>query len=66
MIVAIKQMSAGNETVGEMWNETKVFDENTPVGEVMSWATENLEGPSRKNVILTRSHNAEKANTEDS
>jgi hypothetical protein len=37
-IVAIKDMSAGNETVGEAWQETKVFSESTPVGEIVAWA----------------------------
>lgn len=34
-IVAIKDMSAGNESVGEMWQETKIFDENDPISKVM-------------------------------
>ena len=28
-VVAIKDMSTGNETVGEMWQETKIFDGST-------------------------------------
>lgn len=38
-IVVIRDMSAGNESVGEMWQETKIFDDTTPVGEVMDWGT---------------------------
>lgn len=37
-IVAIKDMSAGNETVGEVWQETKIFDATTPVIEIVRWA----------------------------
>jgi len=47
-IVAIKEMSTGNETVGDMWKETKIFDESSTVKEVIEWATYP-----RKNVILT-------------
>lgn len=37
-VVAILNMSAGNESVGEMWQETKVFDSKTSLFEVMCWA----------------------------
>lgn len=47
-IVAIKDMSAGNAEVGEMWQETKIFDGSTPVEEILAWA----ETP-RKKVTLT-------------
>lgn len=49
-IVAIKEMSDGNEAVGEMWKETKIFEGNTTLEEAMRWlgiATRN------KNLILT-------------
>jgi len=36
-IVAIKDMSAGNETVGEAWQETKIFDSNDSILQVMHW-----------------------------
>ena len=29
--------SAGNDTVGEMWRETKIFDADTTLGEMMNW-----------------------------
>jgi hypothetical protein len=38
-IVAILHRSAGNESVGDMWRETKVFDEITPLADVFKWAT---------------------------
>lgn len=37
-IVAIRDMSAGNESIGEMWQETKIFDGSTPVIEIVKWA----------------------------
>jgi len=46
-IIAIKDMSAGNESVGEMWQEAKIFDGEEPIKNVMQWVG------SRKNVILT-------------
>ena len=36
-IVAIKDMSAGNDTVGEAWQETKIFDSNDSILQVMRW-----------------------------
>ncbi len=36
-IVAIKERSAGNESVGDMWLETKSFDKSTPVSEIVEW-----------------------------
>jgi len=37
-IVAILFRSDGNEGVGEMWRETKVFEDTTPILEIMQWA----------------------------
>lgn len=42
-IVAIKEKSAGNDTVGSMWLETKTFDEDTPIKEIVKWG-ENSDG----------------------
>ena len=38
-VVAILFRSTGNESVGEMWRETKVFDDMTSVGEILKWAS---------------------------
>ena len=46
-IVAIKDMSAGNDTIGEVWKETKIFEENRTVLDVMLWVG------AHKSVILT-------------
>ncbi len=40
MIVATIEMSAGNESVGEMWEETKIFSIKSSLEEVMVWANE--------------------------
>ena len=37
-IIAILDRSAGNETVGEMWQETRSFDENVKLIDVLTWA----------------------------
>lgn len=36
-IIAIKHCSVGNESVGEMWKETQIFDEKATVLDVMKW-----------------------------
>ena len=41
-------MSAGNDSVGEMWNETKIFHHTDSLLDVMKWA-----GGKKKNIILT-------------
>lgn len=45
-VVAIKDMSAGNESVGEMWQETRIFSGHETVAEVMKWV-----GPNKKVVL---------------
>ncbi|MBT3042245.1 MAG: hypothetical protein KME67_05225 [Candidatus Thiodiazotropha sp. (ex Codakia orbicularis)] len=64
MFVIIREMSAGNESVGEMWQETKVFDDNTTLQAVMAWAEgsegigmQNDSGFSRKRIVITRPDN---------
>lgn len=47
-IIAIKEMSAGNESVGEMWKETRIFSQDDTLLDVMKWV-----GSRRKNVTLT-------------
>ena len=37
-VIAIGECSAGNESVGDMWLETKAFDKNTPVKDIIRWA----------------------------
>lgn len=47
-VIAIKEMSDGNATVGEMWKETKIFEGTATLEEVLRWV-----GTRRKNAILT-------------
>jgi nitrous oxidase accessory protein NosD len=42
-IIATKEKSAGNESVGSMWSETKSFDRETPISSIIEWA-ENADG----------------------
>ncbi len=37
-VIAVLDRSAGNESVGEMWQETKQFDADTPVIDILAWA----------------------------
>jgi hypothetical protein len=39
-IIAIGERSGGNETVGDMWLETKLFEKTTRVEEIIKWAKE--------------------------
>ena len=49
-IIAIKEMSAGNDTIGEMWKETKIFSPTDTLKDVMNW-TKSRGG--NDNIILT-------------
>ena len=37
-ICAMVDRSAGNESVGEMWTETAVFDESATITDIFAWA----------------------------
>jgi hypothetical protein len=37
-ICAMVDRSAGNESVGEMWTETAIFDESATISDVFAWA----------------------------
>jgi len=37
-VIATKERSAGNETVGDIWNETKTFSPETPISKIIKWA----------------------------
>ena len=47
-IIAIKDMSAGNEEVGEMWQETKIFEGSDKLEDVVRWA-----GTRKKRLIIS-------------
>ena len=68
--VVIRDMAAGNDSVGEMWQETKIFDGSATLDEVMLWAlSENYgnlpkdkiddifkKSHSRKRITITKPH----------
>jgi len=37
-IIAVKERASGNESIGTEWVETKSFDLDTPVEELLKWA----------------------------
>ena len=37
-VVATKEKSAGNESVGTMWTETKTFGKDEPIEAIIEWA----------------------------
>ena len=37
-VVAILDKSAGNETTGEAWQETALFDDTATIADVLNWA----------------------------
>jgi len=53
-IVAIKDMSEGNERVGAMWQETKIFKGTDKLSDVMKWVETR-----KKRVTLTVPHGEE-------
>lgn len=62
--VVIRDMSAGNESVGEMWQETKIFHKDVTLEKVMEWAMDSEfkeETQSRKRITITRPANFGKA-----
>ena len=55
-VVAIKQMSTGNDVAGETWQETKIFDGTKALRFVMDWAMSPDDRYSRKQITLTVPH----------
>jgi len=52
--VVIRDMSAGNDSVGEMWQETKIFPETATLKDVMEWAMDEYNYCSRKRITITK------------
>jgi hypothetical protein len=38
VVVVIAEQSSGNDCVGDMWLETKIFNKEATIGEVVDWA----------------------------
>jgi len=54
--VIIIDKSAGNEVVGEMWQETKIFNGDATLDEVMDWALGMYDEYSSKKITITKPH----------
>lgn len=59
-IVVIKDMSAGNDSVGEMWQETKIFEPTQPISDILKWVHHadrypgiDWERPTTKRITIT-------------
>lgn len=58
--VIIVDHAEGNERVGEMWHETRIFDGDATLDEVMNWANPHNtpkhlnSNHSRNNIKITR------------
>lgn len=63
-VVAIKKMSNGNESVGEMWHETKIFELDTPVKKILLWAGGGYL-TTTKDILLTVAEEAPTAEQEE-
>jgi len=61
LYVVIKDMSAGNESVGEMWQETVVFGPESTLEDVMNWAEGNDCLYSKKRITITKAHPTNKS-----
>jgi len=56
-IIVIVDRSAGNESVGEMWKETKAFNDDAKLSEVIKWVDDlTAKGSQRTNITLTVAH----------
>jgi hypothetical protein len=42
-IIAMLNRAEGNESIGEMWIETRSFPSDTPVSEIVAWARSKRE-----------------------
>ncbi len=53
-VVVIVDNSAGNESVGEMWKETKIFDSDNKIMDVIDWVAFISNGNiHKKNIVIT-------------
>lgn len=52
-VVVIRDMSAGNDSVGDMWKETKIFNSDEPIENILKWALDDSDEYSRKQITIT-------------
>lgn len=53
--IVIMDKSVGNESVGEMWKETKVFNLEDPISKIFKWADISDNEHSKRNIVITKS-----------
>ena len=56
-VVVIRDMSAGNDSVGEMWQETKIFNSDQPISDILEWVMNENDTYTRKRITITVPHN---------
>ena len=56
-VVVIRDMSAGNDSVGEMWQETKIFNSDQPISDILEWVMDKSDTYTRKRITITVPHN---------
>ena len=37
LVIAIRERSAGNDSVGSMWLDSKSFSKDTPIKDIIEW-----------------------------
>jgi hypothetical protein len=52
-VVVIRDMSNGNESVGEMWQETKIFNSDQPISDILEWVMSESDTYTRKRITIT-------------
>ncbi len=53
-IIATIYRSIGNESVGEMWTETKIFKADEPIENICEWVDEQTnDGFQKTRVVIT-------------
>ncbi len=50
-IIAMVNRSSGNETVGDMWTETRIFEESQTLLEVYDWVEKITNSLGKENII---------------
>lgn len=56
-VVVIRDMSAGNDSVGEMWQETKIFNSDQPISDILEWVMDKSDTYTRKRITITVPYN---------
>jgi hypothetical protein len=55
-IVILKECSDGNESVGNEWIESKIFEESDTLAKVLGWVNGIHGQPHRGRVMITVAH----------